>query len=152
MTELAVLAIYAEAISYPYMKSVRNCSDGAQNMLNLAPLHSHVYNHMQNIVNDPNILIGKNASYITGSLHGEEWQNSAVIQHILNLIPALPHFHDLFIAFFSGAAATWEQFTSEFAPGGLIDKATVEEKELAWMPTTNDENEGALGSFQQLMQ
>jgi len=31
------------------------------------------------------------------------------------------------------------RFISEFAPGGLIDEATVEEKELAWMPTTNDE-------------
>ncbi|KAF8808276.1 hypothetical protein BYT27DRAFT_7097318, partial [Phlegmacium glaucopus] len=38
-------------------------------------------------------------------------------------------------------------FTSEFAPGGLIDEATVEEKKLAWMPATNDVNEGALGSF-----
>jgi hypothetical protein len=42
-------------------------------------------------------------------------------------------------------------FTSEFAPGGLIDEATAEERELAWMPATNDENEGALGSFRVLM-
>ena len=43
------------------------------------------------------------------------------------------------------------RFTSEFAPGGLIDEATVEEKEMAWMPRTNDVNEGALGSFRGLM-
>jgi len=53
--------------------------------------------------------------------------------------------------FFEGAAETWKHFTSEFAPGGLIDEAIVEERELAWMPATNDENEGALGSFRQLM-
>lgn len=33
----------------------------------------------------------------------------------------------------------------------LIDEATTEERELAWMPPTNDANEGALGSFRLLM-
>jgi hypothetical protein len=33
----------------------------------------------------------------------------------------------------------------------LIDEATSEEKELAWMPPTNDVNEGALGSFRVLL-
>ena len=51
------------------------------------------------------------------------------------------------IAFFKEAAETWEHFTSEFAPGGLIDEATAEEQELAHMPAENDENEGLLGSF-----
>ena len=53
--------------------------------------------------------------------------------------------------FFTGAANTWERFTSKFAEGGLIDEATAEERDLAWLPSTNDENEGALGSFRQLM-
>ena len=39
-----------------------------------------------------------------------------------------------------------KRFTSEYAPGGLIDEATEEEKNHAWMPLTNDVNEGALGS------
>ena len=47
---------------------------------------------------------------------------------------------------------TWSRFTSEFAPGGLIDAATTEERDLAWMPATNDENEGALGLFRKLIQ
>ena len=51
------------------------------------------------------------------------------------------------VAFFKGAKETWQRFTSEYAPGGLIDEATEEEKDRAWMPTTNDVNEGALGSF-----
>ena len=48
------------------------------------------------------------------------------------------------MAFFTGAANTWERFISEFAEGGLIDEATTEEKDLAWLPAVNDENEGAL--------
>ena len=55
------------------------------------------------------------------------------------------------MAFSTGAANTWEQFTSEFAEGGLIDEATAEERDLAWLTSTNDKNEGALGSFWQLI-
>ena len=121
-------------------------------MLDLGPLHSRVYDHMQKIIGNPDILIGNDLdpdeSYKTATLDGEDWQNAAVVKKILDLIPKLPHFHDLLISFFKGAAEeTWERFTSEFAPGGLIDKATAEERELAWMPATNDENEGLLGSF-----
>ncbi len=148
-TELAVLAIYAEAISYPYMKAIRTSSD--KNMLNLGPLHTRVHDHMRKIIDNPNILVGADASFKTATLDGEEWQNPAVVQKILEIIPMLPHFHNLFLAFFEGAAETWIRFTSEFAPGGLIDEATAEERELAWMPATNDENEGALGSFRVLM-
>jgi hypothetical protein len=34
----------------------------------------------------------------------------------------------------------------------LIDQSTAKEKELAWMPATNDVNEGALGAFHIQMQ
>ena len=154
-TELAVLAIYAEAISYPYMKAIRTYSDKNQNMLDLGPFHSRVYKHMQKIIENPDILIGRDLdlceSYKMATLDGEKWQNPAVVKKILDIIPTLPHFCNLLIAFFKGAAETWEHFTSEFAPGGLIDEATAEERELAWLPAANDENEGLLGSFQHLM-
>ena len=148
MTELAVLAIYAEAVSYPYMKAIHASGD---NMLNLGPLRCCVYDHMQKIISDPSILIGKDTSYATATLDGDEWQNTAVVKKILELAPTLPQLQDLLVVFFEGAAETWKRFTSEFAPGGLIDEATVEERVLAWMPATNDENEGALESFRQLM-
>ena len=51
------------------------------------------------------------------------------------------------VAFCKGAHETWKRFTSEYTPGGLIDEATQEERDLAWMPSTNDVNEGALGQF-----
>src|SRR6266568_6380667 len=150
-TELAILAIYAETISYPYMKAICASSDKNQNMLNLGPLHHHVYGYMQKIIANPNILLGNNASYVTATLDGEEWQNPAIIEKIHDISTSLPHLQDLLVVFFKGAAETWKRFTSEFAPGGLIDEATAEERELAWMPATNDENEGALGSFRRLM-
>ncbi|KAF8872932.1 hypothetical protein CPB84DRAFT_1854232 [Gymnopilus junonius] len=150
-SELAVLAITAEAISYPYMKAIRASSDKNQNMLDLGPLHSKVYDHIQKIIVDPDILIGTDADYRAATLNSEEWENSAVVAKILDIAPELPPFHELLVAFLNGALETWERFTSEFAPRGLIDEATMEERELAWMPATNDENEGALGSFCHLM-
>ncbi|KAF8991204.1 hypothetical protein BDZ89DRAFT_900871, partial [Hymenopellis radicata] len=41
----------------------------------------------------------------------------------------------------------WLQFSSEYAPGGLIDGMSDDEKAQAFMNATNDRNEGALGSW-----
>lgn len=41
----------------------------------------------------------------------------------------------------------WEHFTAEFAEGGLIDGTSADEKEAAFMPTTNDANEGGLAGM-----
>ena len=85
-------------------------------------------------------------------MDGEPWESPKVVAEIQRMAPELPHLKPLLVAFFGGAFETWKRFTSEFAPGGLIDEATAEEKALAWMPATNDVNEGALGSFCVLMQ
>jgi len=86
-----------------------------------------------------------------GSLDGEEWHYPDVIKAIKKMELDLPHLKPVLVTFFKGAAETWKRFTSEFAPGGLIDEATVEENRLAWMPATNDVNKGALGSFHVLV-
>jgi len=66
LAEFAVLAIYAESVSYPYMKSICTSRDKDQNMLDLGPPHHRVHKHMQY------------------------------------------YFKDLVVAFFTGAANTWE--------------------------------------------
>ncbi|KJA18866.1 hypothetical protein HYPSUDRAFT_69639 [Hypholoma sublateritium FD-334 SS-4] len=156
LTELAVLALYAESVSYPYMKYIRTSAKNKENMLDLGPFHMKVYNHMQSIIEDPHLLIGNNAAdntdlYKTATLNGEKWENSEVVEKILALIPTLPHFQELLLAFFEGAAETWERFTSEFLPGGLIDEAGSADKDLAWLPSVNDENEGSLGKFRSVL-
>src|SRR3954447_11036484 len=42
LTELAVLALYAQAISHPYMRAVRGPANEQVNMLDLGPLHHKV--------------------------------------------------------------------------------------------------------------
>ena len=150
-TELAVLALYAQVISHPYMKAVRKKASSPVNMLELGPLHHKVLRHIQRIILDPSFIIGPTVSFETGSMDGQQWQAPEVMETIQKLAPDIPHLRRVLVAFFRGARETWKRFTSEFAPGGLIDEATVEEREVARMPPTNDPNEGALGSFRVLL-
>lgn len=46
-----------------------------------------------------------------------------------------------------GALETWVHFSAEFVEGGVISGTTTSERRVAWMETTNDLNEGALGGF-----
>ena len=147
LTEFAVLALYGQAVSHPYMCEICSASEKKINMLDLGPLHKKVYFHIQCIIGDPTFLVGPNASYHAGAIDGQEWQSPEAFATIQKLAPSLPHLKPLLVAFFKGAAQTWKCFTSEFAPGGLIDEATQQECDLAWMLPTNDINEGALGSF-----
>jgi hypothetical protein len=147
LTELAVLALYAQAISHPYMRKVRGPRTEHINMLNMGPLHDEVKSHVQKVMDHPKILVSSDASYVNGALHGEKWQRLDAVTAVLKLSPGLPSLQPLLVAFFGGALTTWERFTSEFAPGSPIDLASAEDKEKAWMPPTNDVNEGALGSY-----
>ena len=148
-TELVVLALYAQVITHPYIQQI--CKPGV-NMLKLGPLHHQVHAHMKRILEDPDFLLGPAVTHETGALDGQPWHSPRVVAAIYQIAPELPHLRGIMIAFFQGAYDTWKHFISEFSPGGLIDEATADECELAWMPPTNDVNEGALGSFRVLMQ
>jgi hypothetical protein len=150
-TELAVLAVYGQVISHPYMRQTRGPAAKKVNMLDLGVLHKNVYGHMQRIIRDPSLVIGSSVTHETGAMDGQPWESPGAFAAVQELAVDLPHILPVLAAFFKGAAATWKRFTSEFAPGGLIDEATQEEKDQAWMPPTNDVNEGALGAFRVLM-
>jgi len=146
-TELVVLALYAEAISHPYMRQVRGPGTEHINMLDLGPLHFKVQEHLEKVINDPSVLLPPTGSYESGTIDGLPWRNPEAMAEISQLASSLPHLNSVLVAFFRGALVTWKRFTAEFHEGGLIDEATAEEKEHAWMPPTNDVNEGALGSL-----
>jgi hypothetical protein len=80
-------------------------------------------------------------------MDGLPWDNPEVVYAVQALIPTLPRVRDLVIAFFTGALETWERFTEEFAADGVIATTSTGERLRAWMPTTNDVNEGKLGEL-----
>ncbi len=150
-TELAALALYGLAISQPYTKYMRWAHAQNINMLDLGDYHKLVHGHIKRIARDPGLLLGPSATHETGSLDGKAWASPEAFAAIQNMAPELPHLKPVLVAFFKGASETWKRFTSEFTPGGLIDEATQEEKDLAFVPPTNDEEEGALGAFRILL-
>jgi hypothetical protein len=147
ITELCAMAIYTNVISHPYVRAVRGPGAEGVNILDLGPLHSEVQNHIKNILDDPDLLFGVEASAATTSLDGKDWEDPDAIRIALEMKNKLPHLKSVTVAFFRGSLPTWTRFSAEFAPGGLIDQATPDEKHRAWMPATNDINEGRLGSF-----
>ncbi|KAI0054449.1 hypothetical protein BV25DRAFT_1888666 [Artomyces pyxidatus] len=147
LTEMSVLVLYAQAVTHPYMRFIRGSGSGNGNMLNYGPFHRDVLSFIQKLIDNPSLLLAANATSETGSMDGLDWFRPEAFEAVQKLAPDLPHLEGALVAFLRGALATWERFTSEFAPGGLIDQATASERERAWMPATNDANEGALGSF-----
>ncbi|KAH9912207.1 uncharacterized protein B0H18DRAFT_890546 [Fomitopsis serialis] len=143
LTELAVLAIYGEVVCIPYIRSARACQNG----LRLGPLHDRVKAHSASLIDNPNLVLATDATYETAVLDGSEWERSEVIEAIHRMIPELPALPAILVAFLKGAAETWERFTEEFAPGSEISTATSDELDQAWMLSTNDANEGALGAY-----
>ncbi|KIJ53850.1 hypothetical protein M422DRAFT_242112 [Sphaerobolus stellatus SS14] len=102
--------------------------------------------HMEKILANPMLLLASDANFEDATLDGKPWVRPEVMYAIWRLAPTLPHLKGLTVAFFTSALETWRRFITEYAPGGLIATASSKLHALAWMPTTNDVNEGALGS------
>jgi len=75
LSELAILALYGKAISYPYVKAICSTSKSGekQNMLDLGPLHQKISTHIRAIIGNPSNLLCENPSSNIASLEGNEW-------------------------------------------------------------------------------
>ncbi|KAJ7050588.1 hypothetical protein C8F01DRAFT_1092374 [Mycena amicta] len=124
ITEWVVLALISQCFSHPYMRYVRGPGTVNVNHLDLGPLHQKLIAFIEKLIADPDILLD-NPTGEKSTFDGHKFDNPSVIEKIKVLIPTLP--------------------SSEFAQGGIIDGLTTEEREQAWLPATNDHNEGALG-------
>ncbi|THV05639.1 hypothetical protein K435DRAFT_647075 [Dendrothele bispora CBS 962.96] len=147
LTEMSAIVLYMNVISHPYMRVVRGPGTENVNALDLGPLHQKVEAHIRQILENPDVLFGPDASYETATLDGKAWHDPKAVETVFDMCSELVHLQAITLAFFRGSLSTWTRFSAEFAPGGLIDEATADEKQLAWMPSTNDANEGALGQL-----
>ncbi|KIJ31592.1 hypothetical protein M422DRAFT_81641, partial [Sphaerobolus stellatus SS14] len=147
LSELAVLALLAHTVSHPYMRQIRGPQQESTNALDLGPLHKDIFGFMHHVIEDSNVIIGLDATQQSSSFDKKVWDWPELFYLIEVLKSTLPHLKDLLVAFFTGAAETWVRFTSEYETGGTIDKLSPERRLQAWMLSTNDINEGALGRY-----
>ncbi|KAF8209626.1 hypothetical protein K438DRAFT_2063060 [Mycena galopus ATCC 62051] len=147
LTEFVAMIIYRVVITHPYLRQVRGPGTENTNLLDLGPLHRQICEHIQAILDNPDLLFGPDVSFESATLDGLPWSDEQAIKAVFDLIPTLPHIKPITLAFFRGSLATWVRFSAEFAPGGIIDLLTASERDLAWMPSTNDANEGCLGAY-----
>ncbi|TFK77921.1 hypothetical protein K466DRAFT_441072, partial [Polyporus arcularius HHB13444] len=145
LTELCIISLYSEAVSHPYMQEVRG--PDRPNHISLGPLHERVKTHIKRIIADPDLLLGPDASHVSGTLDGQQWNRPEAFAAVQRLAPSLPHLRGALIAFLQGTLETWTRFAAEFAPGGAIATLTKAQQDLVYLPATNDANEGSLGSF-----
>lgn len=147
-TEIIVLALYGEAISGPLAQFLRSAGD--KNGLDLGQDYTHFKQHLQNIIDHPNLLIGPKINSLTAALTAKPWQHVDIIQKVECSYLDYPDLEGALVAFFKGALKKLETFTSEFEEGSPISKATPEQRWLAFRRPTNDLNEGALGLLRRM--
>lgn len=147
LSELLVLSLYGQTISKPYMRLVHMAAVEGKGIADLAPLHAQVQSHLEAIIANPSLLLSPSAFPALATLDNSEWENPEVLTALQIHGPKLPYLEDLLVAFCHGALHTWVRFTEEFAVNGPIASLTPEQHKKAFMPPTNDANEGALGTW-----
>ncbi|KAI5827506.1 hypothetical protein K523DRAFT_418389 [Schizophyllum commune Tattone D] len=150
LTELAVLALYQQIITHPYMKLVRARDGEELNAIDLGPLHAEVREHCERLISCPEILLDFAPDcYVNATFDGRQFHRPDVVAAVQKLVrrKQLPYLRTMFVSFLKGAVVTWIRFSSEYAPGGLIDGMSMDEKAHVFLNATNDRNEGALGAW-----
>ncbi|KDQ13744.1 hypothetical protein BOTBODRAFT_111154, partial [Botryobasidium botryosum FD-172 SS1] len=134
LTELAVLTLDGQTCLTPFLLWICMVSQLSSNLCNLGPLMWEMCSQYKSIIQ-------------TGMLDGKPWDQPDVVYTVQSMATKLPELEGVFVAYCQGAARTWEQFTTEFAPGSTIDSALTVEQLQAFMMPTNDANKGALGEM-----
>jgi hypothetical protein len=146
LTELCVLTLYNIAVSRPFMAHVRT----HENILKLREFLEKKALFLQSIIDKPSLWTGDKVLHEKGCLNGQEWNQWSlqVYDAIKVLKPQLPDLDHAVIAFLQGARKTFvERFSDEFKDGGDIDKMTKSDLKTLYFSSTNDANEGGLGSW-----
>jgi hypothetical protein len=96
LTELAVLALWSQAIGWPYLQHVWSIKFQGVYM---GPFHERVKNHVQALIDNPDLLLGAEANAKSGSLLGEKWDRPDIMYYILQMVPRLPNLKIILVEF-----------------------------------------------------
>jgi hypothetical protein len=152
LTEDCAAALYCELVDIPYITRVRggNPETGKpENLLDLGPYHQQKLDFCKKIAEDPLSALGSSsadgATALPKTFEGKQVEHPKVIHAVLRAAVDLPHLPAMIAAFFRGAHAKLDEFVEEFKSDGDIAGLSAEERAAAFLSTTNDVNEGALG-------
>jgi hypothetical protein len=152
LTEIVVLALYAIAVSYPYMRVARGLVNGVRpNALDLGPWHANVIHFCESVAENVDLLLAPGASFKTGSLDGQPWEHADVFYVIQRMANGLPNLRGCLKAFMTGAADTWKRFGEEYQGDGIIARLSAAAHAMIYVNPTTDHNEGALGRLRRAM-
>ncbi|KAI5899530.1 uncharacterized protein SCHCODRAFT_01146520 [Schizophyllum commune H4-8] len=146
LTEMCVLVLYANCITYPYARRVRGPGTNHLNALELGPYHADLKVFVRTLISNPDLALGPRADFRTATFDKQEMHRPLAYAAVRAMQKWLPVLRTLFVVFLEGALVTWERFTSEFVEGGIIDQLSNEERSAIFVPATNDANESALGT------
>ncbi|KAJ7133049.1 hypothetical protein C8R44DRAFT_730245 [Mycena epipterygia] len=135
MTEMVALSLYGVSVSWPYMAMVRGTKEQPINLLSLTDLHRKLPVFCAYISANPHILLDPTTP--------PEKLTILMISYSLQFGNSFGNF----LIMFSGCETGWIQFTPEFQVGGTFDCLTPEQRAILFIPSTNDANEGMLGSY-----
>ena len=154
LIELCVLVLYSQSVSHCYMRQIRAESSLGVNALDLKPVHDAVKQHCNKLIEDPELILNPavSSSYTDAAMDGLPWEEPEAMYTVQRLFQTdlagfTGHLRGAFLAFLKGARDTWQRFTAEFDDTCLISTLTPAQRDTAFMPPTNDHNEGALGGF-----
>ncbi|KAF7972903.1 hypothetical protein HWV62_16626 [Athelia sp. TMB] len=145
ITELSVLALYGIFVTEPYINYVRGGGLTEVNILKLGPFHHNLIDHIKTLIATPDLLLTPETADSAEFLGQSTWRKSRAVAEIHSICSSLPHLRSLLCAFLTGTLTTWERFCEEFNEDGDIAQLSESARESAWMPATNDINEGTLG-------
>lgn len=147
ITELIAMALYGVCVSWPYLRIVRGTSGQLINLLDLSEVHLKLPSFCEQIAENPLCILDDTKPLADITLDGLPVMDPMLVSAASQLAPDLPDLSLILSAMFRGAARGWRRFTTEFQPGGAIEGLSDQERSLVFIPSTNDVNEGALGSF-----
>jgi hypothetical protein len=146
-TELCAMSLFMECFYHPAFKALCSEESGLQgNALDQGTFYNYAAEFLGAVARDPDMILG-NTPYRIATLDGKPWNRPEAIDAVRKAAPTLPHLRRCVVKFFEGARNACPSFLAEFVVGGDIDKATANERELAFHPPTNDCSEGDLGGF-----
>ncbi|KAJ3559083.1 hypothetical protein NP233_g11353 [Leucocoprinus birnbaumii] len=153
LTELCVLALYNTLVSKPFMSIVRSHA----NMLDLKSLFEEKVAYLEGVTSEPSrwtspdvvpLQVGPASHTASDDIPGWDDFSIRVIEAVQDRAKNLPDLHMAVSSFTHGALTTFvERFSEEFKSGGDIDRLTPEESKTLFFSSTNDMNEGSLGSW-----